>query len=89
LSKAQARTCQWASSKRRVVPGSAISPSQRGDIDVDAHQIARAFLDVSRRANVALDRARQGFRGVRQATKAGPVRRHLFVDHRPVSRGRS
>jgi hypothetical protein len=38
------------------VPGSAISPSQRGDVDVDAHQIARAFLDVSRRANVALDR---------------------------------
>jgi hypothetical protein len=32
---------------------------------------------------------RKAFRDVQRATETGPVRRHRFVDGRPVSRGRS
>jgi hypothetical protein len=31
----------------------------------------------------------KAFRDVQKATETGPVRRHRFVNHRPVSRGRS
>jgi hypothetical protein len=57
------------------VPGSAIFPSQRSDVDAVAHEIVGALLDVSGHANVALDRGFLGlkaFRNVHRRPKLGP-----------------
>jgi hypothetical protein len=70
------RSCRRASSERRVVLG-AISPSQSGDVDAVAHEIVGALLDVSRHANVALDRSVLGlnaFPGVHRRPKPGRCR---------------
>jgi hypothetical protein len=75
LSKAQARTCQWASSERRVTLGSAVPPGQRGDVDVVAPGIVVALVEVGRPTNVALDRGvsdLKAFRDVHRRPKLGP-----------------
>jgi hypothetical protein len=54
--------------------------------DALAQEIVGALLDVSR---TRMLRSIVAFRAVQQATETGPVRRHPFVDHRAVSRGRS
>src|ERR1700733_9069427 len=43
------------SPERRVVLGSANSPSQSGDVDAVARAVVGALLDVTRHAHVALD----------------------------------
>ena len=55
----------------------AISPSQSGDVDAVAREIVGTLLDVSRHANVALDRGVLGlnaFRDVHGRPKPGPRR---------------
>jgi hypothetical protein len=51
------RCCRRASPERRVVLGSANSPSQSGDVDAVARAVVGALLDVTRHAHVALDRS--------------------------------
>jgi hypothetical protein len=71
------RCCRRASPERRVVLGSANSPSQSGDVDAVARAVVGALLDVTRHAHVALDRSVLGlnaFRDVHRRPKPGPCR---------------